>query len=83
MPDPDDEADRLENSGGLLEQRGGLTRLIEPAKLDTEMCGSQKVGLGRTRRSHRVAAARTPATATSVPAAAASAPLPTGGGKEN
>ena len=33
MPDPHDEADRIENSGRLLEQRCRLARLINPAKL--------------------------------------------------
>jgi hypothetical protein len=36
LPDPDDEADRLENPGDVRHQGGGLTCLIEPAELDTE-----------------------------------------------
>jgi hypothetical protein len=55
MPDPDDEADRIENSGGLLEQWCRLMCLINSAEFGTQMRGTQQVGLGRPERFHRSA----------------------------
>ena len=73
MPDPDDEADRVENSGDLLEQRGDLTGLVEPAELDTETRRSHQVGLDeRGQPVHR----RGAGTATAAPAAGGFAPPP-------
>ena len=44
IPHPHDEADRIENSGGLPEQRQRIVCLISPAELGAQARGSQKVG---------------------------------------
>ena len=52
MPDPDDEADRIENSGRLLEQRRHLACFVNSAEFGAQMRRSQEIGLGRSQRFH-------------------------------
>src|SRR2546427_3097718 len=55
IPDPRDQADGVENSGGLLEQRSRLTWLIKSSELRTQLRGRQEIWLGCCRRFQRSA----------------------------